>query len=191
MQRNTILCFTVILSAISASYCAWLLKTTAGTCGAIPYSVHGINGNCILGPNGYQKITCDSTTAKTSYCSTALCNSCQEVWTEQLGSCSGGVVTQCFPDVPPFAKIVGTASYITDSFYPSTINCSGEPSDVYAYPRDTCVNIYGDASFSMSCKNNMVMYYGYNTSTCSQAPSIQFPSGIPNVCGLSHYQQCY
>ncbi len=192
MQRNTILSLLIFSAVISASYSAWLVRTTAGKCGMTPFSVQAINGNCAFsgGAYAYKKITCDGSTATTYYCDTALCNTCKQGWTQQLGTCdSSGVVTQCFASQPDLSKFVG-AKYITDSFYPLG-TCNGDPSDIYASPRDTCVNIYGSASYSMSCKDNLVMYYGYNTSTCTGSPNQQFPNGPRNQCALSHYQQCY
>lgn len=190
MDRNTKLSLVLFLALISSSYCSWLLRTSAGTCGMAPYGVLAINGNCVLAGSGdYQKITCNGTDAVVYGCTDANCNSCKEKYTQELDTCSHGFITQCYRDQPSFPKYVGNR-YITDSFF-ITPNCNDQPLEISAWARDTCVNIYGDSSYSMSCKDNLVTYYSYNTSTCAGGPTFQMPAGIQNQCALSHLQKCY
>ena len=104
--------------------------------------------------------------------------------------CSFGSSVLCYEDLPPIAKIVGTRRYVTDMYFPSK-KCDQAPSEIYANPLDTCVNLWGDNSYAMTCKNNVVMYYGYNKTACATTPFTEFSLGVPNQCNYPHYYQCY
>jgi hypothetical protein len=191
MNQLTSLSIVLLLATISLVHGKWLLKTTASNCSAVPWSIYAENGNCArISYDKYQKITCDGNTAITYECSTSGCTSCKQVQTTELNTCdSFGMTVQCFDQEPPYPKYVGP-KFVTDNIY-SEYNCAGDRLAVYAYSLDTCVNIYGPASYSLSCKNNTIMYYQYNTADCSSKPYSQFPDAIEGVCGIGHLWRCF
>lgn len=166
MKHHALYLFFLVC-AVSSAFGQWVLQTSARNCSAMPYTVVGLNINCININGIYQKIECDSKTASYFECTSSDCSSgCKNIFTQHLNDCNNGVTVRCYPNAQPdYNKLLGN-DYVLNSLYDDQ-SCEGDVITATAYSTSFCRGPSSNFNIMYTCQNNTVQQNVYRRASGS------------------------
>jgi hypothetical protein len=189
MNHHTL--FLFVFTAITTSaYGQWVLMTSARNCSTAPYTVVGMNMNCIYTDGIYQKIECDGSFVTYADCYSSDCKSnCKTTFTQTLNQCNDGITIQCYPNAKPdYQKYLGD-NYVVNHHY-SDKKCEGDVISETAHSQQYCRGPASDFAFIYTCNNNTIEEHTYKTIGCWDTPVVELQEPVGQCSRYSHLWTC-
>jgi hypothetical protein len=168
-----LLTFTVVGFAAGE----WLFSQTCNSPNNITRGGRAENGNCVyMYPTSYNLIKCTETHAFSSICTDPECTNCNAPVKQILRTCDrDNSYRQCFPDEPPYAKIIG-GSYTYLVSFPHE-DCKKPILTTQVKPL-RCEKTFKHSA-SASCDQNNINFYIFDTDDCTGPNRTQsFPRAV-------------